>query len=69
MQLSARNSFRGRVTAVERGAVNAEVTIALEGGGEIVSIITLASCDRLGLVPGKAATAIVKASDVMVATD
>jgi molybdate transport system regulatory protein len=69
MQISARNALRGRVKTVTRGAVNAEVTITLDGGAEVVSIITLASCDRLGLAPGKAATAIIKASDVLVATD
>jgi molybdate transport system regulatory protein len=69
MQISARNALRGRVTTVTRGAVNAEVTIALDGGPEVVSIITLACCDRLGLAPGKAATAIIKASDVLVATE
>lgn len=69
MQISARNALRGRVKAVHRGAVNAEVVIELDGGAEIVSIITLASCDRLGLAPGKSATAIIKASDVILAAD
>jgi molybdopterin-binding protein len=69
MKISARNALRGRVRSVQRGAVNAEVTIALDGGAEVVAIITIGSVDRLGLAPGKAATAIIKASDVLVATD
>ena len=67
MQISARNALSGRVKSIQHGAVNAEVVIEVPGGLEIVSIITRASAERLGLAPGKAAIALVKASDVMVA--
>jgi molybdopterin-binding protein len=69
MKISARNALRGRIRSVERGAVNAEVVIELEGGQEVVSIVTLHSCDRLGLTPGKAAFAVIKSTDVMVGID
>jgi molybdopterin-binding protein len=69
MQLSARNQLRGTVKRIVRGAVNMEVVLALPGGAEIVSIITLHSGDALGLVEGKEAVAVIKASDVMVAVD
>jgi molybdopterin-binding protein len=69
MQLSARNVLKGTVTKVTRGAVNAEVTIRLDGGAEIVSIITNNSADRLGLKENKTAYAVIKASNVMVAVD
>ncbi len=69
MKLSARNVLPGRVVQINAGAVNTEVTIDLEGGGQIVSIITKASAERLRLQTGARAYAVVKASDVIIATD
>ncbi len=66
MKISARNVFPGKVEKVTKGAVNAEVAIALEGGEHIVSVITNSSVDLLGLEPGKLAYAIIKASEVIV---
>ena len=69
MRLSARNVLKGTVKQVTPGAVNSEVIIELPGGIEIVSIITKASAEALGLAPGKEAYAIIKASNVMVGVD
>lgn len=69
MKISARNSLKGKVKSIETGAVNDEVVIALDNGMEIVSIITKNSAERLGLAEGKEVYAVVKASDVMIATD
>lgn len=69
MQLSARNQLKGTVTKVEHGAVNSEVTIELGGGIEVVSIITKQSAEQLEVSVGKAVFAVIKASDVMIATD
>jgi molybdopterin-binding protein len=69
MKLSARNILKGKITRIVKGAVNAEVTIQLPGGEQIVSIITNASLISLGLKKGKEAYAVIKASSVMVATD
>ncbi len=69
MKLSARNMLKGKVAKIVRGAVNAEVTIQLQGGDQVVSIITNASIDSLGLKEGKDAYAVIKASSVMVAVD
>ena len=69
MQISARNTLKGRVKHIAPGAVNTEVTVELPGGAEVVSIITKASAERLQLTPGKEVYAVVKASDVMIATD
>lgn len=66
MKISARNSLSGTVTAITKGAVNAEIAINLEGQETIISVITNASVERLGLEKGKSAFAIIKASDVMV---
>lgn len=69
MKISARNVLKGTVKKIVRGAVNAEVLIELLGGSELVSIITIASVDSLGLEEGKEVYAVVKASNVMVAVD
>ena len=69
MQLSARNALKGTVQRVIHGAVNSEVTVELPGGQEIVSVITKASAERLGLVEGSEVFAVVKASNVMIAVE
>lgn len=69
MKLSARNMLNGKVKRLNPGAVNTEVTVTLAGGGEIVSIITKASAERLGLAEGKEVYAVIKASNVMIAVD
>jgi len=69
MQISARNTLKGRVKHIAPGAVNTEVTVELPGGAEVVSIITKASADRLHLALGTEVYAVIKASDVMIATD
>jgi molybdate transport system regulatory protein len=68
-QVSARNCIAGKVSAVTKGAVNAEITIAAPGGAQIAAIITNESADRLGLASGSPATAIFKASSVIVGVD
>jgi molybdopterin-binding protein len=69
MEISARNALKGTVKSVSPGAVNTEVTVELPGGAQVVSIITKASADRLKLVAGKEVYAVIKASDVMIATE
>jgi molybdopterin-binding protein len=69
MKLSARNVVKGKVTKVTHGAVNSEVVLELEGGVEIVSIITRQSAETLGLAEGSEAWAVIKASNVMIAVD
>jgi molybdopterin-binding protein len=69
MKISARNVLKGKVKQVKPGAINTEVTVALAGGNEIVSVITKTSAERLGLAPGKEVYAVIKATSVMIATD
>jgi molybdopterin-binding protein len=69
MEISARNQLGGTVKNVEHGAVNSEVTIELSNGIEIVSIITRQSAEHLQLTPGKVVYAVIKATDVMIATE
>jgi molybdopterin-binding protein len=63
--LSARNRFPGRVVSVESDGVMALVEIE-SGPFRITSAITRDSVEELGLVEGAAATAMVKATSVMV---
>lgn len=67
-KVSARNRLDGVVTAVTPGAVNAEVSIEAEGGVMVVAIVTQASIEALSLKPGAPVTALVKASDIVLAT-
>ena len=69
MRLSARNILKGTIVQAVRGAVNAEVVLRLEGGSQVVSIITNESVDSLGLKENQAAYAVIKASNVMIAVD
>jgi len=67
MKTSARNQFFGKVSRIERGAVNDEIEIELAGGDHIVAVITQASTRHLGLEIGSEAIALVKAPWVMLA--
>ena len=67
MELSARNQFKGRVVSINKGGVVAEVTVDIGGGQEIVSVITNSSVERLKLQVGSDVTAVIKATEVMLA--
>jgi molybdopterin-binding protein len=69
MKLSARNVLKGKVVKLTEGAVNSEVILELEGGAQVVAIITKESAHNLALAVGKPAYAVIKASNVMVAVD
>lgn len=65
-KISARNRLTGTISRLQPGAVNSEVVIELPGGGAIASIITNESALNLGLSVGEKASAIFKASSVIV---
>ncbi|WP_292520039.1 TOBE domain-containing protein [Methanoculleus sp.] len=69
MKLSARNQLPGKVKDIKEGVVTAEVVIALDGGGELTAVITKRSVENLGLAVGKKIYAVIKSTEVMVATD
>jgi molybdopterin-binding protein len=69
MKISARNSFRGKITAISTGPVSTEVTIRIAPNLEIVSVITSHSARRLKLKVGQKAYAIIKSDNVIVGTN
>jgi molybdopterin-binding protein len=66
MKLSARNQIRGKVAAVQKGQTTAHVRIDIGNGTIITASITNEAVDDLKLKVGDDATAVIKASDVMV---
>ena len=68
MKISARNQLRGTVTSVNRGEAIANVAVDV-AGQRVVASITVEAADELALAEGKQVTVLVKASDVMIATD
>lgn len=65
MPISARNVFKGSVTAIQEGPIHAEVVVTTAGGDSIVATLTEASVKTLGLKVGSPAVAIVKAPSVI----
>lgn len=65
VKFSARNQLTGTVAALSKGAVNTEVAIALAGGSTVYAVITNEAVMDLGLKPGAAATALIKAGHVI----
>lgn len=66
MLISARNQLRGRITAVQVGAVMAEVTVDIGGGNSLVSAITGASVESMDLREGMEVVAVIKATEVLI---
>lgn len=68
MKLSARNQLSGTVSSINRGEAIANVVLDV-GGQRLVSSITVEAADELGLEEGTRVTAVIKASDVLIAVD
>jgi len=66
MTLSARNHLQGTIEEIEWGDVLAHITVRV-GGGVIESVITKRSAEDMGLKKGDSVTAVVKATEVMIA--
>ena len=67
LKFSTRNILHGKVRTVDLGTVNGDVTVELDGGGEISAIITRRSIQEMGLKTGDEATTLFKASSVILA--
>ena len=66
--ISARNQIRGNVSEIREGAVNGIVKLEASGGVRVSATISMEAIRELGLVPGSEATAVVKATEVMIGT-
>lgn len=67
IKTSARNCLSGTVVRCQEGAVNAEVVIELPGGKTVAAIITNESVKTLSLKEGMRASALIKASHIILA--
>ena len=65
-KFSARNHLAGTVQQVEKGAINSEITIKLNGGTLVYAVITNEAVMELGLKPDVPASALIKASHVVI---
>ena len=68
MKLSARNQIPARVTGINSGEAIANVELDA-GGVRLVASVTVEAVRELGLAEGSQVTAVIKASDVIVATN
>jgi molybdopterin-binding protein len=68
VKISARNTLKGRIVEISKGATTSHVRIDI-GGATVTASITNEAVDDLKLAVGRQAYAVVKASDVMVGVD
>ncbi|NEB01254.1 TOBE domain-containing protein [Streptomyces sp. SID13726] len=68
MTLSIRNQLPGTVTTVTPGEAMATVRIRLTGGQDLTAAITRESAEELGLTQGTPVRALVKSTEVSLAT-
>ena len=69
MRISARNQIKGTVVEVKKGATTSHVRVDIGGGQIVTSSITNEAIDDLGIKANGHVTVVVKASDVILATD
>ncbi|WP_405906237.1 MULTISPECIES: molybdopterin-binding protein [unclassified Streptomyces] len=68
MSLSIRNQLPGTVASVTPGEVMATVKIRLDGGQDLTAAVTLEAVEDLGLTTGSAVRALIKSTEVSLAT-
>jgi molybdate transport system regulatory protein len=69
VKTSARNQIKGTIVQVEEGAVNCEVVLEIGPAKTLVATVTRESADELDLKAGEPATALIKASHVILAVE
>ena len=69
LRTSARNALAGEVIAVEPGAVNSEITLALDQGKTLTATVTRGSAEGLDFAIGDRAVALIKASHIILAVE
>ena len=68
MKIGARNVLAGTIVEIRKGATTAHVVLDI-GGTNVTASITNEAVDELKLEKGQKASAIIKASDVMVGVE
>ena len=66
--INVRNQFRGKVKEVIEGPVLSEIDVEMPSGLVVTSVITTRSVRELGLKPGRDVVALVKSTEVSIAT-
>lgn len=67
MKISARNALPGKIVDIKKGSTTAHVRIDVNGV-IVTASITNEAVDELGLKTGDSVHAVIKSSDVMVAS-
>ena len=65
--INVRNQFHGKIREIVRGDVVSEIDVDTPAG-IVTSVITTRSVDELGLKPGVEVVALVKSTEVSIAT-
>ena len=66
--INVRNQFRGKVKEIIEGPVVSEIDVETPSGLIVTSVITTRSVRELGLKPGHEVIALVKSTEVSIAT-
>ena len=69
MKTSSRNAYVGKITAIILGGLNDEVELELATGEKVYGQLAHASAVRLGLAVGTEAMALVKATEILLASE
>ncbi|MBK8269622.1 MAG: TOBE domain-containing protein [Planctomycetes bacterium] len=69
MKYGARNQLVGEVIAIKKGTLMCQVTVKVAGGATVSSVMTLDSLKELGIKKGSRVKAIIKAVNVLLATE
>jgi molybdate transport system regulatory protein len=67
VKLSARNRFKGKVVAVEKGVITAKVKVEVKMPVTVTAVITKEAVEDLDIKVGDEVEAIIKATEVMIA--
>ena len=68
MRIGARNVFTGKVSKIVQTAVDSEITIVLDNGGELIAVLNTDVAEDLGLGKGVEVRAVIKARDITLIT-
>ena len=69
MKISARNTLKGKIVDIVKGATTSHVRVDIGNGQTVTSSITNEAVDELGIKAKGQVTVVIKASDVMIAVD